>query len=308
MKRNILLAAVGTAALTVAAPALAQDFMGGGGGGNDPSLDIDVDYDSYVNSDIDSDVEYRKDVKLEGEVELKGEIRVDSSAVAINDPAQMLDDLDVEAAGDNRVREFNVGGTGNIGANLAAGTLNQQMNSAVIAVSEYLANGDETARRGGDHDDHDGSSGGWAEATTTAVQSLNDLTYDPERDRDGHNGNHRFNGDYDDDDGSNVANRVAGGSVAGSGNIGVNAAAGAFNQQANLMTIAVATNSALAEANAGLLQSAMSSDIEASTGNNVVGGLTIDAGSTGNIGVNLAAGVGNQQINALTIASTSTGD
>jgi outer membrane protein W len=74
------------------------------------------------------------------------------------------------------------------------------------------------------------------------------------------------------------------------------------------MTIAVATNSALAEANAGLLQSAMSSDIEASTGNNVVGGLTIDAGSTGNIGVNLAAGVGNQQINALTIASTSTGD
>jgi hypothetical protein len=181
------------------------------------------------------------------------------------------------------------------------------MNSAVIAVSDFLASDDSARRGGGGHDDDD-PSGGWAEATTTSVQSLNDLTYDPEKDRDGHGGHDRFNGDYDDDDGSNIANRVAGGTVGGSGNIGVNAAAGAFNQQANLMTIAVATNSALAEANAGLLQSAMNSDVKASTGNNVVGGLTIDAGSTGNIGVNLAAGVGNQQVNSLTIASSSTAD
>jgi hypothetical protein len=125
MTKHILLTAVGTAALAVASPAFAQEFSPGGGGHNDdPSLNIDVDYDSYVNSDIDSDVEYKKDTRLEGYVRLNGKINVDSSAVAINDPGQMLDDLDVDAAGDNRVREFDIGGTGNIGANLAAGTLN----------------------------------------------------------------------------------------------------------------------------------------------------------------------------------------
>jgi hypothetical protein len=92
--------------------------------------------------------------------------------------------------------------------------------------------------------------------------------------------------------------------IAGAGNVGVNGAAGAFNQQANLLTLAVADNSTLAEANAGLIQTAYGNVTEQQDSINTVDGLTV--GGTGNIGVNLAAGVGNQQLNALTIASSTT--
>ena len=64
----------------------------------------------------------------------------------------------------------------------------------------------------------------------------------------------------DEDGGANNfrdRNTVTGGSITGDGNIGVNAAAGSFNQQSNLMTLAVATDSALAEANSGLIQTAL---------------------------------------------------
>ena len=84
------------------------------------------------------------------------------------------------------------------------------------------------------------------------------------------------------------------------GNIGVNAAAGSLNQQANLMTLAVANDTTLAEANAGLIQTSTLSFVEQQDSQNLVTGLVID-GTSGNVGVNFASGVGNQQLNALTI-------
>ena len=87
------------------------------------------------------------------------------------------------------------------------------------------------------------------------------------------------------------------------GNIGVNAAAGAFNLQKNALVIATVTGGNLAEATAGTMQ-----DVEenVSTVENVTNNVGIGAslmGASGNIGVNLASGVGNLQLNTLTIAN-----
>ena len=97
-----------------------------------------------------------------------------------------------------------------------------------------------------------------------------------------------------------------GGTVTGSGNIGVNAAAGSLNQQANLMTLAVANDTTLAEANSGLIQASTLSFVEQQDSINLVSGLTLN-GASGNIGVNFAAGAGNQQLNSLTIAASQGG-
>ena len=72
------------------------------------------------------------------------------------------------------------------------------------------------------------------------------------------------------------------------------------------MTLAVANDTTLAEANAGLIQTATLSYVEQQDSQNIVTGLIID-GASGNVGVNFAAGVGNQQLNALTIASSAGG-
>ena len=53
------------------------------------------------------------------------------------------------------------------------------------------------------------------------------------------------------------------------------AAAGAFNQQQNLMTLAVATDSVLAEANSGLIQAAVFNGVEQQDSINSVGSITI---------------------------------
>ena len=162
------------------------------------------------------------------------------------------------------------------------------MNAASIAVS---SNSDDEA------------DGGWAEASTTSLQALIGVAQfatpgeilnedDPEQ-------GGGFNNFRD-------RNTVMGATVTGSGNIGANAAAGSLNQQANLMTLAVANDATLAEANAGLIQATTSSFVEQQDSINSVSGLTI-AGASGNIGVNMAAGVGNQQLNSLTIAASQGG-
>ncbi len=87
------------------------------------------------------------------------------------------------------------------------------------------------------------------------------------------------------------------------GNIGVNAAAGAFNIQKNALVIATVTGGHLAEATAGTMQDIENnvSVVEDVTNNVSIGGSLI--GASGNIGVNLASGVGNLQLNTLTIAN-----
>ena len=321
MKR-IFLTAAAASAMIAAVPALAQDS--GGSQDGESTLEVDLHYGNNIDTSVVTDVTYTKDVALRGNVALEGTIAVDSSAVAVTDAKQIMgpnevtyreeNELDGEngyvdpvfgtsVAEDgsplpqiragffapiiNTVDAFDVSGAGNMGVNLAAGYFNMQMNAATIASSEVT---DPEAV------------GGWAEASTTSLQALlgNSQYAAPEflpednPDEDGGANNFRDR------------NTVTGGSITGDGNIGVNAAAGSFNQQSNLMTLAVATDSALAEANSGLIQTALFNYVEQQDSINHVGAATITDAS-GNIGLNMAAGVGNQQLNSLTIAASQGG-
>ena len=319
--RNRLLLAASVPALLMAGSAWAQTVPGG------------ITYANNIDTSVVTDVTYTKDVTLIGTVTLSGSVDVDSSAVAVNDVKQIQgpgvvyyreenelngengyvdpvfgpgwsesgndpNDQLIDGAPESQIRagyfapiintlnDVNVDGTGNLGLNTAAGYFNMQMNSASLAVSS---------------DSNADAVGGWAEASSTALQSLTGVIHmaapgdilnedDPEAGGGGNNFRDR--------------NSLTAWDIAGAGNVGVNGAAGAFNQQANLLTLAVADNSTLAEANAGLIQTAYGNVTEQQDSINTVDGLTV--GGTGNIGVNLAAGVGNQQLNALTIASSTT--
>lgn len=324
---------MGTAATVVlfASPAMAQDS----GGDGRSTLELDLRYANNIDTSVTTDVTYNKNVALSGDVSLDGAIAVDSSAVAVTDVKQLQQGVTVnyreenELDGENgfvdpvfgsgysesgldpndglidgvlqgqiragffapivnTIEEFEVNGSGNIGVNMAAGYFNDQMNAASLAVST----------------DSDATSvGGWAEASTTSLQSIlggshaateDDIIGEDEEEMGGGRNNFRDR------------NTVMGATISGSGNIGVNAAAGALNQQANLMSLAVATDATLSEANSGLIQAATLSFAEQQDSNNLVSGLTL-TGASGNIGVNFAAGVGNQQLNSLTIASSQAG-
>ncbi|QDP18496.1 hypothetical protein [Sphingomonas xanthus] len=264
MKR-LLLATVAASSLAIASPAVAQSD------GRTDTIDADVEYSNDIDVEIEIVSDFDKYVNLVGTVDLRGLIRADSAAVAINDVKQWQQDQIIEDNEVNVVETFDVAGSGNLGVNLAAGIYNQQMNSAALAISD--ANSGEDDNR----------AGGWAEAATISLQHLTDTEYQTL---------------YQLDDDRLV---VQGGTVTGAGNIGVNATAGAFNQQSNLMTMAVATDSVLAEANAALVQLSQGNTSYDITGPHRVGSLTL-TGASGNIGVNMSAGVGNQQVNSLTMA------
>ncbi len=327
--RALLLSAVAASAILVAGSANAQSVEGGLSGS------ANVDYNNEIDTQITTDVTYWKLVGLFGGAIVTGRVDVDSSAVAVNDVKQLsgLNEAtyreENELNGENgyvdpifgggwsepgndpanttngspetqirvgffapiinNVDTFDVGGEGNIGVNLAAGYYNMQMNSAVLASSEVY--------------DPANASGGWAEASATSLQLLaatsqygveDEVLGEDEQEQGGAGNNFRDR------------NTLVGGTVGGAGNVGVNAAAGSFNQQANLMTMAVATNAVLAEANSGLIQAAVYNSVEQQDSINSVGTLTL-AEASGNIGVNMAAGVGNQQLNSLTIATSAGG-
>jgi hypothetical protein len=332
--KYLLLTAVATTAL-ISGSAYANDHDGGRDhdeGGLD--VDVDLEFSNEIDTSIETDVAYTKDVALIGGALVLGVVPVDSSAVAVNDVKQLQQGVAVtyreenelngengyvdpvfgpgwsEAGADpndqltdgvlegqiragffapiiNTVDTFDVSGDGNIGLNMAAGYFNEQLNSAVLATSD---------------NDAAEAAGGWAEASTTSLQSLLAV------------GQYATPGDILDEDdpqsggGENNfrdRNTIAGGTIGGSGNIGVNAAAGSLNQQANLLTIAVANDTTLAEANAGLVQAATLSGVQQQDSINLVTGPVVT--SSGNVGVNFAAGVGNQQLNSLTIAASQAG-
>lgn len=326
MMKSLLMASVAGLAL-YASPVMAQ-------ANGESELELDLRYANNIDTSVTTDVTYNKDVALRGTVRLSGDIAVDSSAVAVTDAKQLqqgvrvnyreeneLDgengyvnavfgpgiseggqdpnDRDIDGVAQaqiragffapivNTVATFAVSGSGNIGVNMAAGYFNSQMNAASLAVSS----------------DSDPDADGWAEASTTSLQSLLAVQHfatpgdvldedDPESGGGANNFRDR--------------NTIMGATITGSGNIGVNAAAGALNQQANLMSLAVATDATLSEANSGLIQATTLSFVEQQDSNNTISGLTIAAAS-GNIGVNFAAGVGNQQLNSLTIAASQAG-
>lgn len=276
------------AALAVAVPANAQE------------IDASLTFNNTIDTRIVTDVEYTQDVDLVGDLTVTGNVDVDSAATAVSDVKQITDgeavlfddsfvdennnglDDDDEATALNRAGTVDVDADGNVGVNSAAGQYNSQANVATIAVAD-----NDDGNNGGGNGEEDG---GMATANTTSAQSLTNTYYGPELT------------DFEDDPYTDD-NRALVGDVDGNGNIGVNAAAGAFNQQQNIMTLAVATDSSLASASAGVVQFSNGNLTMVNDSTNITNaGLITGAG---NIGVNMAAGVGNQQHNSLTVAASS---
>ena len=282
MKNYILLAGVATALAIAPSAAFASS----------DGVDSSITFDNHIGTALFNASFEFEGTALIGDVRLGGRINANSAAIANTDVKQIMSNESVTfSAPDNSKKNKNpatvhnnattgaVTGSGNIGVNVAAGQDNMQQNSANLAVSADTNTG----------------ANGWASASTTAYQSLTGTSYGVG----GNNGNGNGNGNgnkthYVDH------NNATGGNVTGSGNVGVNVAAGAFNQQQNLLTLAVANNSVLAQSNAALLQTASCNNVDIQTQrNNAESGVV---SGSGNLGVNIAAGVGNQQINSLTAA------
>lgn len=290
MKRYFLLAGVATA--FAIAPTSA--FAGTPGGDN---YDDPITFENHVSTTLyNASYQYNLTGMLGG-VLIYGLIDPNSAANAITDAKQIESDEDVtfeaslgglltgdyEASVHNDATAGEVTGDGNVGVNVAAGQYNMQQNSANLAVSA-------------ENDTPDHVDGGWASAATTGYQSLTGTSYGP---GDIYILNYEVTSPYED------RNNATTGAVTGSGNVGVNVAAGAFNQQQNLMTIAVADNSILSQSNAALWQTSSCNSIDIQDQRNTAtsGAVT----GAGNIGVNVAAGVGNQQQNSLTAAVSGAG-
>jgi hypothetical protein len=298
MKKLILLAGIAAfAAFPVTASATENGpppgDHGGNAGGRDTAssnisedVDVDVDYDNKLYASIDVDVEYDKTTSLTGSVRLNGNINVNSSAVAVSDPKQMIENNLVNSNTPNTVSVGSVSGTGNVGVNAASGILNQQANIGTIASAPGgdLNSRDSDSRSKGGKDEKEQGNSGWAEANTVSLQKVYGNEFNTARGA------------------TSGANSTTVTSVSGTGNIGVNAASGAFNAQENVLTMAVVKDGALAEANAGIMQVSWGNEIVSAGGSNGVNVGTVTG--NGNMGVNAASGIGNIQSNSLTIATS----
>jgi hypothetical protein len=108
---------------------------------------------------------------------------------------------------------------------------------------------------------------------------------------------------------TNIDNAITLGNVGNgaTGNIGLNAAAGAFNLQKNALVIASVTGGHLAEATSGVLQNSQYGDTVVEDVQNDVSLSNSLNGASGSIAVNLVSGVNNIQLNTLTIANALAG-
>ena len=278
-------------------------------------------WDNSVDVSLSWDVDISKFLNIDGSISISGEVDADALAHATLDDKQIVDGNSVQFEDyQNAYQDWSTEGSGaepglgqgpgdpffteegtaqgpatytntvtagagtlgnasgNIGLNMAAGDYNVQENAAVIASAESL----------------DGS--GAAEAGSFSLQNLYNNTFN-----DPNGGTHTAELENTDIDNTvAIGDGLANGA---DGNIGVNAAAGAFNIQKNALVIATVTGGNLAEATAGTLQDVEeNSSVHEDTTNNVSIGASL-IGASGNIGVNLASGVGNLQLNTLTIAN-----
>ena len=183
------------------------------------------------------------------------------------------------------VKDSVKGAEGNMGVNAAAGSGNQQDNAVAIATA------DETFVFG------------TAASLTSATQTNS------------HNNDHNYGTQ------NNAMLKSSGNGS--SGNVGINVAAGDFNQQKNNLAIAV-SNGRIASAGATANQTSNNLSVINEAGASylsnvntwgpswshnktpVINNATMDHsfnGMSGNGGANIAAGVGNQQSNSLSIAA-----
>jgi hypothetical protein len=288
-------------------------------------------WDNSVDVDVAWSVDVTKNLNIDGSIRIYGLVIVDDLAQASLDDKQVIDGNSVLFEDyQNAYQDFSTDGTGaepglgqgpgdpnyteegspqgpalytntvsagdgtlsnasgNIGMNMAAGDYNLQENAAVISSADSLF-------LPGDPEGF----GGAAEAQSASLQNLyNNIFNDPSP-----QGQTPHTAELENTDIDNTVAIGAGLANGADGNIGVNAAAGAFNIQKNALGIATVRIGDLSEAVATTFQDVEEnvSVVEDVTNNVSIGASLI--GASGNIGVNLAAGVGNLQLNSLTIAN-----
>lgn len=265
---SLLALALSTA---IAAPAFAQD-----------------DAVTQTNTYLWNEIEVKGKVRVHGEIEVDGE----SAATVDQDQATALNysvgDGDHTArVNGNALR----GADGNIGLNVASGVGNAQSNDA--AISTVTSDGENGAYNGGGGGGHRRDRGPMATAMVFSTQAAV--------------GNFASSDWYD----TNYTAELEGNALEDvQGNIGVNVAAGVGNAQSNGMAAAVADGAVIAKATADSEQLSLFNVLDSSWGDlDLVAHMGGNAlrNASGNIGVNIAAGVGNTQHNGLAIASSNCG-
>jgi len=279
-----------------------------------------ISWDNHVNVSLTQNITVSKFLDINGSISISGSIEVDGMAQATVDNKQISKNNSVQfedyqnayantdvfwepllgstgegaapAIYDNNAsvgQNTLSGATGNIGLNVAAGDYNQQENVASIAA----ALSDDSGLNGA------------AEAQVFSLQTLKNSGFNDERSSIGDSqaaisaGFEVENTVITND--ATVGNNALTGV---SGNVGVNVAAGAFNQQKNALAMASIDRGVLAEAHAAIQQSnKYNESVHENTVNTAAIGDNSLVGATGNIGVNIAAGVGNQQLNSLSVSS-----
>lgn len=296
---------------------------------NQVEVSQSASWDNSVDVNVDWSVSVTKNLNIDGSIQIFGIVGIDDLAQASLDDKQIIDGNSVlfedyqnayqdwstdgtgaepglgQTAGDPHYTEE--GGphgpalytntvsagdgtlenaSGNIGLNMAAGDYNLQENAAVISSADSFGFGDIAL-------------GGAAEAQSASLQNLyNNIFNDPSP-----QGEAPHTAELENTDIDNTVSIGAGLANGADGNIGVNAAAGAFNIQKNALVIATVASGDLSEAVATTFQDVEeNASVHEDTTNNVTIGASL-IGASGNIGVNLASGVGNLQLNTLTIAN-----
>ena len=279
--RHSLMALAGVAAIAlVAGPAYAQTITTSASLNKTYDEDVDVDYDNTVDVDIAKDIDVSKDMDYNGVVNITGNINVAEAALSTVDNKQIIDDNIVDVLGTDATLN-NValidgtvlgGAAGNIGVNVAVGDNQLQENVAVLSAIGTTAGA------------------GSSDAEAFSIQK---------------SVNNEFDDGVEDAEVFNNTQLIGAVLAAADGNIGLNAATGAYNGQKNALAIAAVTGAAtLSEATAAVLQqSTFNSTTHNDTSNSVSLGGNVANAATGNVGLNLSAGSNNLQQNTLAISS-----
>lgn len=229
-------------------------------------------------------------IDVGGKVKVGGEIHVNAEAAANVDQDQATyGNAELNFDGDDIARiqgDALRGAEGNIGVNVSSGVGNAQSNDAAIttlasAPADSKCKGGGPGCGGGDHDDKGGA---LSSAMVFSTQSSAD----------------------------NVAGAIAsyheadlrGDALRGVvGNVGVNVASGVGNAQSNGLAASVA-DASIAKSSSDSEQMSMANlFLGGCSDNNAFFGGNALQNASGNIGVNVAAGVGNLQHNGLAIAA-----
>ncbi|WP_133479111.1 hypothetical protein [Cognatilysobacter segetis] len=235
-------------------------------------------------------------IHVAGDVDVDGKISINSEAAANVDQDQATIENVSVGDGDHTARMTDNAlrnSRGNIGVNVGAGVGNAQSNDAAITTLASSGNGG-----GGDDDkkgdDHGGKNAAGALSHAMVFSTQSSL------------GNSAATYTY----GTNYRAVLDGNALRDvQGNVGVNVAAGVGNAQSNGMAASVA-DASIAKSSSDSEQLSFYNELESACGDlDVVARFGDNAlqAASGNIGVNVAAGVGNLQHNGLAIAAAGGG-